>query len=733
MNKFIRYILFLVCAGGLIVTGCIEDPEMSTDIRNASVPDVILLTGTGDEYEIQKTATTITIQAEVLSANGAPVEKYGICWGLNSNPTVESGDTVIAGKGIGEFSATAVQLNSSQEYYIRPYATNKKGTSYGDELLVSTADGLGVVRTLVPTERDIKATAITCGGKIIDAGEGEIEERGILLTTQKEDEQAQEYPFTMETDSFYQEITGLKPLTTYYIRAYVKNSFGRFVGEWQTVTTTDGKPVFASFKLLSKDYSSADFVAVLKSQGDADVTASGFCYSESNEIPTVEDEKVACVLQNDSLISGKLQGLKQQTRYYVRAYAENSFGISYSSGDPIVLIVKSQAPTVTTSEIEADDLSVGSVSVSGVIQDKGESDIVDAGFCWSSTKSEPTILDSKIQTFKGDSLITGVITGLKGGTKYYIRAYATNSVVTSYGETRELTTPNIITSLTAYPGKNVTEAAVCVSNGIGYVMGGDLGGTRSTEMYAYDAQTGAWQSKAPAKVGVKGASFFPLNSFSILCLGGKDDRDAVSNAFYYYSVQRNEWNDLGGNDAHIYLYDASGISIDNDAYYFGGSANDTINSRILKFSGWTESWSEVGTFPEKQLGSVVEEIGETVYVGLGMTGTGLSGVSYSKRLWASASSDMLSWTEKTPCPTEAQGLVCGTKAGNKLYVLDTNLNMWVYNPADDSWAKKNTAFASKLSADNLNSLFMYSVDSYIYIGMTTGSKTFIKYDPQWDN
>ena len=76
MNKFIRYILFLICAGGLIVTGCIEDPEMSTDIRNASVPDVILLTGTGDEYEIQKTATTITIQAEVLSANGAPVEKY---------------------------------------------------------------------------------------------------------------------------------------------------------------------------------------------------------------------------------------------------------------------------------------------------------------------------------------------------------------------------------------------------------------------------------------------------------------------------------------------------------------------------------------------------------------------------------------------------------------------------------------------------------------------------------
>ena len=103
-----------------------------------------------------------------------------------------------------------------------------KGTSYGDELLVSTTNGLGVVRTLLPIEKDIKATSIICGGKIVDAGEGDIEERGVLLTTQKEDENAHEYPCTMETDSFYLEITDLKPLTTYYIRAYVKNTFGRF-------------------------------------------------------------------------------------------------------------------------------------------------------------------------------------------------------------------------------------------------------------------------------------------------------------------------------------------------------------------------------------------------------------------------------------------------------------------------------------------------------------------------
>ena len=247
MNKYLRYILLLIGTSSLIVTSCVEDPEMSTDIRNASAPEVILLTGVEEGYDIQKTATTITIEGEVLSANGAPVESYGVCWGTESNPTIEAGDTVISGKGLGKFSATAISLESDQEYYIRPYATNMKGTSYGDELLVSTTNGLGVVRTLLPTEKDIKATSITCGGKIVDAGEGNIEERGVLLTTQKEDENAHEYPCTMETDSFYLEITDLKPLTTYYIRAYVKNTFGRFVGDWQTVKTTDGKPVFSSF------------------------------------------------------------------------------------------------------------------------------------------------------------------------------------------------------------------------------------------------------------------------------------------------------------------------------------------------------------------------------------------------------------------------------------------------------------------------------------------------------
>lgn len=638
MNRHLNYILRLAGTGVFMMAGCAEDPEISTEVRNNSTPEVVLLTGVEEGYEVRRTATTITLQGEVASANGSPVERYGLCWGTESNPTVSSGDTVVSGKGVGQFSATAVRLESDREYHLRLYATNEKGTGYGDEIVVSTSDG---------------------------------------------------------------------------------------------------KPVFSSFKILSKDYHSAEFIAVLEYEGDAEVTSAGFCYSKTNRNPTKSDNTAVFEIQNDSVITGKVDGLETQTTYYVRAFAENSFGISYNAGEPIALYV-SRAPTVITNEIRKEDLSAGTVSVSGVIQDKGESDIEDAGFCWSATSQTPAVGDDGCDTLSvswEDDSFSGVIAGLRGESTYYVRAYATNAAGTSYGEVRTVETPDIITPLADYAGESVTEASSCVNNGIGYVSGGDLGEARSNALYAYDGKTDAWQKKTSSKDGLKGAAFVTLNKYSILRLGGKGDQDKVSDAFSFYSIGFNEWRDLESGGTYIPLYDAAGISIDDIAYFFGGSTEDgTINSKIWEFNSWTLFWSEAGTFPEGQMRSVVEEINDTVFVGLGMTkAIALSGAGYSKKLWAAASSDMSSWEERESCPTEATGIVCGTSAGGKLYALDTDFNMWAYDPGNDTWTEKGTSFASALSADNLNSLFMFTIDSYIYIGMTAGSKTFIKYDPQWDN
>jgi len=61
------------------------------------------------------------------------------------------------------------------------------------------------------------------------------------------------------------------------------------------------------------------------------------------------------------------------------------------------------------------------------------------GVCWS-TSVNPTTSNSKTTNGSGTGSFTSSITGLSQGTTYHVRAYATNSVGTSYGSDRSFTT-----------------------------------------------------------------------------------------------------------------------------------------------------------------------------------------------------------------------------------------------------------------------------------------------------
>ena len=735
MNRYIRYALLW---GGLVgcMNSCIEDPELSSEVKNAAPPEVKLLTGIEEGYDLQKTATTITLQAEVERANGLPVERYGFCWSLEENPTVEGGDTIVCGSGLGVYEGVARDLQADTTYYIRPYAMNKKGVAYGDGLAVTTNTGIGSVKTLEPW--NTTASSAMCGGKMIEWGEGEITQSGVYLykSTLKDPEPVF-IPMEIEAekDSFFQIIPNLDPSTVYYVKAYVENAFGIFPGgEAIRFATTDGKPYISSFRLMSKDYTSATFRTVLRTKGDSEIIKCGYCYSDSIENPSLEDDgvlNVSCELVDDSVFVGILPDLKQSTVYYVRAYVENSFGLTYNEGDAYELTARSQAPTVTTSEIANADIYAGSIAVRGEIKDKGEGEFLDAGFCWS-TNPEPTIanVNGKLSV-SGDSLLTGVISGLRGATTYYIRAYAQNSNAISYGETREITTPNIISTLTNYAGEEVTEASVCVLRGVGYVFGGDLGRERSDALWAYNISSDVWEGKSSSKEAVKGATFFQWNFLTLVSFGGKDNQNNVTNAAYYYSLlYTNEWSPVEVTPSPVPLSKASGMMIDNYAYLIGGEAQDSISNKIYRFNN--DVWEQVGDFPEKQFGAVSVIINDVVYAGLGQTGNGISGASYSKRLWAS-DDKMQTWEALADCPTEANGIIRGVECDGQLFVLDTNLEIWAFNPETNAWNKQKISLSSILSGGMVNNIFMFSSGDMIYIGMTNGAKRFIKYDPSWDN
>lgn len=86
----------------------------------------------------------------------------------------------------------------------------------------------------------------------------------------------------------------------------------------------------------------------------------------------------------------------------------------------------------------------GTSAVSGgLILSDGGSTIMNRGVCWS-TGSNPTIKDSKTNDGAGAGAFESQISLLNGSTRYYLRAYATNSDGTGYGMTMSFTTLPVI-------------------------------------------------------------------------------------------------------------------------------------------------------------------------------------------------------------------------------------------------------------------------------------------------
>ncbi len=76
--------------------------------------------------------TTATSGGEVTYDGGAPVTARGVCWSTSANPTLADNYST-DGTGEGTFLSSITGLTLNTQYYVRAYATNSKGTSYGNE------------------------------------------------------------------------------------------------------------------------------------------------------------------------------------------------------------------------------------------------------------------------------------------------------------------------------------------------------------------------------------------------------------------------------------------------------------------------------------------------------------------------------------------------------------------------------------------------------------------------
>lgn len=125
-NWFFKMILisFGISLASVYITGC----KKSSDTTTPGYPKLPVLT-TSTVTSIN--STSATSGGNISSDGGATITARGVCWSTAQNPTLADKKTS-DGNGTGSFTSSILGLSPSTPYYVRAYATNSTGTTYGN-------------------------------------------------------------------------------------------------------------------------------------------------------------------------------------------------------------------------------------------------------------------------------------------------------------------------------------------------------------------------------------------------------------------------------------------------------------------------------------------------------------------------------------------------------------------------------------------------------------------------
>ena len=369
------------------------------------------------------------------------------------------------GSGNGAFTANLTGLEPYVTYYVRAYATNQTGTSYGEEMSFTTNDGSITVTTKEVS--NITPTSATCGGEVtVSSGNTfPVTARGVCWGTNHNPSTADSHSSDGSgAGTFTSFITGLTVNTTYYVRAYATNQQGTFYGEEKSFSTTSGLPVVTTKEITNIAPLSANGGGNVTSDNGFTVTARGICWSTVSN-PTISDEHTT----NGSGMgefNSAISGLQNSTTYHVRAYATNSKGTAY--GEDKTFTTTSGEITVTTNSVTGIGPSGATCGGNAAVTSDNNLPITAKGVCWS-TGHNPMVSGSHTNDGSGPGVFTSTISGLSVNTLYYVRAYATNQLGTYYGEERSFTTtvglPAVTTTEPSINGVTVTTGGNVTSDG----------------------------------------------------------------------------------------------------------------------------------------------------------------------------------------------------------------------------------------------------------------------------
>lgn len=275
----------------------------------------------------------------IASAGGGVISARGVVYSSSSSvPSLTNGTVVSGGSGVGSFSITLSGLQYNTTYYVRSYATNQAGTTYGS---------LHTFKTTLPSlpsnlstynATDIRQNSANVSGYINSAGGGNISSRGVVFSRTNSSPtvgNATSITSGTGTGSLSATLTGLTSGTTYYARVFATNEAGTAYGNLISFTTslsyTAPTGVITS-SISGVGSSFATFNGYVSTDGGSTITERGFVYSTYSSSPTLSTGAKTVASGNSiGSFTRSVTGLTRYTTYYVRAYATNAYGTTYGS------------------------------------------------------------------------------------------------------------------------------------------------------------------------------------------------------------------------------------------------------------------------------------------------------------------------------------------------------------------------------------------------------------------
>lgn len=306
-----RNIAFILLTGFCLLYSCnkvVINPLPKVETLPASIIDM----------------THVTLYGNVISEGQTAVTIRGFCWALTPNPTVDQNfcqNTF----GPGEFSETITVLTDTT-YYIKTFATNASGTTYGNQVEVNTSAVLPVLTTFEITE--ITSTTARSGGLITSDGGKSILFKGICYsTTSNPSIEDSLIVNDSSSTSFTSVLLGLLPNRTYHVRAYATNTMGTGYGNERSFSTPMEIPIVTTNEVEDITSFSAKVGGVIISAGGGEITEQGVYWSDSPN-PTTSGTKLPIEGGLDRF-SQTILGLATEATYYVQAFATNNAGTDF--------------------------------------------------------------------------------------------------------------------------------------------------------------------------------------------------------------------------------------------------------------------------------------------------------------------------------------------------------------------------------------------------------------------